>query len=121
NDTAIADCYTLALHAALPIFLACMVAIFIVWAAFARIDEIAVGSARVTPSSKSQLVQSLEGGIIEEIFVREGDLVQPGQKLATLDRARFMATVGEAEAKARWLEAAAARLQAEIEGGEPQF
>ena len=101
--------------------LACMVAIFIVWAAFARIDEVAVGSARVTPSSKSQLVQSLEGGIIEEIFVRDGDLVQPGQKLATLDRARFMATVGETLAKARSLEAAGARLKAEIEGGQPQF
>ncbi len=101
--------------------LACLIAIFIVWAAFAKVDEVAVGSARVTPSSKSQLVQSLEGGIIEEIFVREGDLVEAGQKLAALDRARFMATVGETLAKARSLEAAAARLKAEIDGGQPQF
>jgi adhesin transport system membrane fusion protein len=101
--------------------LACLIAIFIVWAAFAKVDEVAVGSARVTPSSKSQLVQSLEGGIIEEIFVREGDLVEVGQKLAALDRARFMATVGETLAKARSLEAAAARLKAEIDGGQPQF
>lgn len=101
--------------------LACMIVVFIVWAAFARVDEVAVGSARVTPSSKSQLLQSLEGGIIEEIFVREGDLVQPGQKLAALDRARFMATVGETLAKVRSLEAAAARLKAEIEGGQPRF
>jgi adhesin transport system membrane fusion protein len=101
--------------------IAALVAVFIAWAAFARVDEVAVGSARVTPSSKSQLVQSLEGGIIEEIFVREGDLVDAGQKLATLDRVRFMATVGEAEARALSLEAAAARLKAEIEGGEPRF
>jgi adhesin transport system membrane fusion protein len=101
--------------------LACLIAIFIVWAAFAKVDEVAVGSARVTPSSKSQLVQSLEGGIIEEIFVREGDLVEVGQKLAALDRARFMATVGETLARARSLEAAAARLKAEIDGGQPQF
>lgn len=101
--------------------LACLIAIFIVWAAFAKVDEVAVGSARVTPSSKSQLVQSLEGGIIEEIFVREGDLVEAGQKLAALDRARFMATVGETLARARSLEAAAARLKAEIDGGQPQF
>jgi adhesin transport system membrane fusion protein len=101
--------------------IACLIAALIVWAAIAKVDEVAVGSARVTPSSKSQLVQSLEGGIIEEIFVREGDLVQAGQKLAALDRARFMATVGEAQAKARSLEAAAARLKAEIEGGQPKF
>jgi adhesin transport system membrane fusion protein len=101
--------------------LACLITVFIVWAAFAKVDEVAVGSARVTPSSKSQLIQSLEGGIIEEIFVREGDLVQPGQKLAALDRARFMATVGETLAKVRSLEAAGARLKAEIEGGQPRF
>jgi adhesin transport system membrane fusion protein len=101
--------------------LACLIAIFIVWAAFAKVDEVTVGSARVTPSSRSQLVQSLEGGIIEEIFVREGDLVQPGQKLASLDRARFMASVGETLARARSLEAAAARLKAEIEDREPRF
>lgn len=101
--------------------LACLIVVFIVWAAFAKVDEVAVGSARVTPSTKSQLVQSLEGGIIEEIFVREGDLVQAGEKLATLDRVRFMATVGESLARARSLEAAAARLKAEIEGGEPKF
>jgi adhesin transport system membrane fusion protein len=98
-----------------------MIVVFLVWAAFARVDEVAVGSAKVTPSSKSQLIQSLEGGIIEEIFVREGDLVEAGQKLASLDRARFMATVGETLARAQSLEAAAARLKAEIEGGEPQF
>jgi adhesin transport system membrane fusion protein len=101
--------------------LACLITVFIVWAAFAKVDEVAVGSARVTPSSKSQLIQTLEGGIIEEIFVREGDLVQVGQTLAALDRARFMATVGEVVAKARSLEAAGARLKAEIEGGAPRF
>lgn len=101
--------------------LAALVTIFIVWAAFAKVDEVAVGSARVTPSSKSQLIQSLEGGIIEDIFVREGDLVQPGEKLAALDRTRFMANVGESLAKARSLEAAAARLKAEIDGGLPKF
>jgi adhesin transport system membrane fusion protein len=103
------------------LILACLITAFVAWAAFAKVDEVAVGSARVTPSSRSQLVQSLEGGIIEEIFVREGDLVEAGQRLATLDRARFMATVGETQARAQSLEAAAARLRAEIDGGEPKF
>jgi adhesin transport system membrane fusion protein len=98
-----------------------LVVAFGVWAAFARVDEVAVGTAKVTPSSKSQLIQSLEGGIVEGIAVREGDFVEPGQKLVALDRTRFTATVGETQARARSLEAAASRLKAEIDGSEPQF
>lgn len=95
--------------------------LFLLWAYFGTLDEVAIGQGKVTPSSRSQIVQSLEGGIVDGIFVHEGDIVQPQQKLATLDRARFSATLGEAEAKARTLEAAAARLEAEIRGSQPQF
>ncbi|KTR84554.1 secretion protein HlyD [Novosphingobium barchaimii] len=94
---------------------------FLVWSYFGVLDEVAVGSGKVTPPSRSQIIQSLEGGIVNGIFVREGDIVRPGQKLATLDRARFSSMLGEAEAKARSLEATAARLEAEINGGTPQF
>lgn len=99
----------------------CLTLLFLVWAAFAELDEVAVGDARVTPSSKSQIIQSLEGGIVDGIFVREGDLVQPQQRLASLDRARFQASVGEIEARALSLDATAARLRAEIAGEAPQF
>lgn len=94
---------------------------FFVWAYFGVLDEVAVGPGKVTPPSRSQVIQSLEGGIVNGIFVHEGDIVRPGEKLAMLDRARFSSMLGEAEAKARTLEAASARLEAEISGGRPQF
>ncbi|MPS70850.1 MAG: HlyD family type I secretion periplasmic adaptor subunit [Novosphingobium sp.] len=94
---------------------------FLVWSYFGVLDEVAVGPGKVTPPSRSQIVQSLEGGIVNGIFVHEGDIVSPRQKLATLDRARFSSMLGEAEAKARALEASAARLEAEINGGTPRF
>lgn len=98
-----------------------LVLVFLAWAAFAKLDEVAVGAGKVTPTSKAQIIQSLEGGIVDSISVKEGDVVNPGQKLASLDRARFMSTVGETESKALALEAAAARLQAEVTGSAPQF
>lgn len=94
---------------------------FLVWSYFGVLDEVAVGPGKVTPPSRSQVIQSLEGGIVNGIFVHEGDIVRPRQKLATLDTARFSSQLGEAEAKARALEATAARLEAEINGGEPRF
>ncbi|WP_395392813.1 HlyD family type I secretion periplasmic adaptor subunit [Novosphingobium sp. BL-8A] len=94
---------------------------FFVWAYFGVLDEVATGPGKVTPPSRSQTIQSLEGGIVDGIYVHEGDIVRPGEKLARLDRARFSSMLGEAEAKARSLEAASARLEAEISGGQPQF
>lgn len=94
---------------------------FLIWAWFGVLDEVSVGPGKVTPPSRSQTIQSLEGGIVNGISVHEGDIVQRGQKLATLDRARFSSMLGEAEAKARALEASAARLEAEISGGQPNF
>lgn len=91
------------------------------WSYFAMLDEVAVGTGKVTPPSRSQIIQSLEGGIVNGIYVREGDIVHVHQKLATLDRARFSSMLGEAEAKSRALEASAARLDAEIKGGSPHF
>ncbi len=104
----------------IPLICALVLA-FLVWTVFAKLDEVAVGPGKVTPSSKSQIIQSLEGGIVDSISVHEGDTVSPGQKLASLDRARFKSTVGETESKTLSLEAAAARLRAEITGASPQF
>lgn len=94
---------------------------FMVWSYFGVLDEVTVGTGKVTPPSRSQVIQSLEGGIVKGIFVREGDIVRQHEKLATLDPARFSSMLGEAEAKARALEATAARLEAEINGGSPKF
>ncbi len=86
------------------------------WAYFGRLDEVTVGSGKVVPSSREQVVQSLEGGIVAEIMVREGDEVQSGQVLARLDRTRIESTVGESVSRLRAAQASAARLQAEANG-----
>jgi len=92
--------------------------VFIVWAAYAPLDEVAIGEGKVTPSSKGQVIQSLEGGILAELFVREGDIVEQGQKLATLNPAQARASVEEALARIVALQARAARLQAEMADAE---
>ncbi|QET06443.1 MULTISPECIES: HlyD family efflux transporter periplasmic adaptor subunit [Cupriavidus] len=89
-------------------------AIFLVWAGFAVLDEVAVGEGKVTPASKGQIIQSLEGGIVSELSVREGDVVQAGQKLATLDPVLARSSMEEALEKIVALQARAARLRAEM-------
>jgi adhesin transport system membrane fusion protein len=88
--------------------------IFIVWAAYAPLDEVAIGEGKVTPASKGQIIQSLESGILAELFVREGDIVEAGQKLATLDPVQARTSMEEALARIVALQARAARLQAEM-------
>jgi len=89
-------------------------AIFLIWAGFAQLDEVAVGEGKVTPASKGQIIQSLEGGIVSDLAVREGDVVQAGQQLATLDPVLARSSMEEALEKIVALQARAARLQAEM-------
>lgn len=86
------------------------------WAYFGRLDEVTVGAGKVVPSSREQVVQSLEGGILAELMVREGDEVRVGQVLARLDRTRIESTVGESAARVLAAQATAARLRAEASG-----
>ena len=97
------------------------IAALLVWSWFGMLDEVAVGSGKVVPPMRSQIIQSLEGGILDGIFVKEGDIVEAHQKLAQLNRERFSASLGESQEKALALEASTARLEAEIAGREPQF
>jgi adhesin transport system membrane fusion protein len=90
-------------------------AAFLAWSYFAILDEVAIGEGKVTPASKGQVIQSLEGGILSEMVVREGDVVEYGQKLATLDPAMSRSSVEEAAAKIVALQARAARLKAEMD------
>lgn len=93
----------------------------LVWAYFAPLEEIAAGNGKIIPSSRAQVIQSLEGGILSELLVHEGDIVDAGQKLAVLDDTRFRASYGELDSKILSLEAAAARLRAQMNGGELIF
>ena len=97
------------------------VLVFFIWAAFAEIERTVRGMGRVIPSSQLQIVSNLEGGIVEEILVRQGQLVRAGDPLVRLDRTQSGAEFGSGEATAAALEAKIARLSAEVAGRAPVY
>lgn len=88
----------------------------LVWANFAVLEEVTMGEGKAIPSSKIQVIQNLEGGIVAEIFVREGQLVNKGDVLLRLDDTRFLSNRGESDADRMALTARLERLQAEAAG-----
>ena len=84
----------------------------IVWAAFAPLDEVTRGEGKVIPSRQVQVMQSLDGGIVSEILVREGEQVKAGQLLLKVDPTRFVSSLRENRAQYEALLARAARLTA---------
>lgn len=95
-----------------------MLGAFLLWAWFAPLAEVSSGPGTVIPSSREQVVQSLEGGILAALSVTEGSIVEAGQVLAQLDPTRSVSNVEEAAARYHAAIAAAARLRAEIGGAE---
>ncbi len=89
-----------------------VLALLLLWAAFAELDEVTRGEGRVIPTSQLQVVQSVDGGVVEELAVREGQTVEPGQLLLRIDPTRFVSTLLESRATALALQAKAARLEA---------
>ncbi|PNB70919.1 hemolysin secretion protein D [Pseudomonas sp. GW456-E7] len=83
------------------------------WAYFAPVEEITQGEAKVISKSREQVIQSLEGGILAELSVREGDVVEAGQVLLKIDPTRAKASYREALSKVIALKAAITRLRAE--------
>jgi len=92
--------------------------LFVVWAAFAQLDEVTRGEGRVIPSKQLQVLQSIDGGLVSEILVREGDVVEIDQLLIKIDETRFVSSVKENRAQYLGLLARTARLRAIAEGGE---
>lgn len=88
----------------------------LVWARFAVLQEVTVGEGKAIPSSKVQVIQNLEGGIVSEILVREGQVVNKGDTLLRLDDTRFLSNRGESEVDRYSLTAQVERLSAEAEG-----
>lgn len=88
----------------------------IIWAHFAVLDEVKRGNAKVIPSRQLQVVQSLEGGIVQEILVQEGDIVKQGQVLMRIDDTKFLADLGEVRERRFANAARVARLEAEVQG-----
>ncbi len=86
------------------------------WANYAVLEEVTTGEGKAIPSSKIQTIQNLEGGIVAEIFVREGQMVNRGDTLLRLDSTRFRSNQEESEVDRLALLAQIERLSAEAEG-----
>jgi membrane fusion protein, adhesin transport system len=91
-------------------------AVLLVWAAFAPIDEVTRGEARVVPTSQVQVVQSVDGGVVESLLVKEGEVVEAGQLLMRVDPTRFVSNMLESKVSQQALLAKQLRLQALTRG-----
>ena len=89
---------------------------FIFWAWLAQLDMITRAQGQVIASSRTQVIQAVDGGVIDDLRVREGDMVKRGEVLARLDRNRAEAGYLEAESKVKALTAMVTRLRAEVLG-----
>jgi adhesin transport system membrane fusion protein len=95
------------------VFTAIFIVVALTWAAYANLDEVTRGEGKVIPSAKIQVVQNLEGGILTEILVQEGDYVGKDQPLLRLDDIRFSSSYKETRSKYLTLLARSARFFAE--------
>ncbi|MDE2353752.1 MAG: biotin/lipoyl-binding protein, partial [Betaproteobacteria bacterium] len=86
--------------------------LFLVWATFTKVNEVTRGDGKVIPFSQVQMIQNLDGGIVSQIFVHEGDVVDKDQILMRIDDTRSLATLKESKSQVLALEAKAARLRA---------
>jgi adhesin transport system membrane fusion protein len=90
--------------------------VLVIWAALAEVDEVTRGTGKVIPSSQLQVIQSVDGGIVSEILVREGQVVNKDQLLLKIDETRFISSLRENRAEYISMIAKAARLRALAEG-----
>ncbi len=98
------------------LILAVFLVVLLVWAYNSNVEEVTRGQGSVIPSSREQIIQSLDPGTLSQMLVKEGDLVEKGQVLLRLDDTRSSAILRESQAKVEHLEAVTARLQAEAYG-----
>lgn len=106
---------------ALLYFTALILILLLLWAALASVDEVARGEGKVIPSSQLQIIQSFDGGVVAEILVREGQIVNEGDLLLRIDPTRFISSFRENRVQFLSLQARAARLQALTARTELQF
>lgn len=94
--------------------LAAFVLVFLLWAGFASIDRVTSGTGKLIPSSQVQVIQSLDGGVLQELFVREGVQVRKGEPIARIDDTRFRSDFAEQKQEVDSLRANIIRLRAEL-------
>jgi adhesin transport system membrane fusion protein len=100
----------------ITVIIAALLVIFLLWAAFTKLDEVTRGMGQVIPSQRVQVIQNLEGGILEAIMVQENQIVNKGDILVRIDNSMVASQFRDVAGKAREFEAAVARLEAEGEG-----
>ncbi len=98
------------------IIIICLIALFLLWAVTSKLEEVAVATGEVVPQEQIQTIQHLEGGIVEKIFVTEGDTVKKGKPLVQLNLTPFMANREELQIQQEALQLKRARLKAEAAG-----
>ena len=102
-------------HARWTIWVALItIVVLLIWASFAKIDQVTRASGSVIASARTQEIQSSEGGILTQLLVKEGDNVKKGQLLVILEEARAQASVDNSATKIAALKAKISRLEAEI-------
>src|SRR3546814_2499999 len=89
-----------------------------VWAHYAVLNEVTRGEGTIVPSSRTQVIQNLEGGILAEILVHEGDIVEAGHVLVRIENIVAQANLRDARSQYLTLQATEARLVAELEDKE---
>jgi membrane fusion protein, adhesin transport system len=97
--------------------IAAFVGISLLWATFAKLDQVTRGTGKVIPASNLQIVQNLEGGIVQEILVAQGKAVKKGEVLLRMDATQFNADFARGRQGYNALVAKITRLQAEVSGG----
>lgn len=92
-----------------------LVLFILIWSAFADVDEITKGNGKIIPLTQIQKIQNLEGGIVEQILVSEGEMVEKNQTLIKLSSTGFSSSAGESKTKLLELKARSERLSAELD------
>lgn len=98
----------------------CLVALT-TWAALTEIDQVTRAPGQITASSRTQVVQAVDGGVLRTLKVHEGQMVRAGDLLATLEKTRAQAAVDDSRAKVAALRITLARLRSEVYGGSLVF
>ncbi|WP_115717293.1 HlyD family type I secretion periplasmic adaptor subunit [Gallaecimonas mangrovi] len=101
-------------HRVLLWILGLLMLCFVLWATFSKLDEVARGDGKIIPSQQLQVVQSVDGGVVEAIYVHEGQMVEAGQALLRINDVRFQSDYRQKERELVGLKSAAVRLEAEL-------
>ncbi len=94
---------------------------FLLWASLFEIDQSVRAGGQIIPTARNQIVQVVDGGVLAELFIEEGEQVQQGQKLAVLEKERAQASFEEGRARVAALRIALVRTQAEANQIEPSY